>query len=91
MVTVTLPIRADCRLHNFISAKILRNAAHFEVSRQIVEAGKHVWTEKPLTTDPADAASLLSLAAEAGVRVGGAPDTVLGAGIQTALRTLREG
>ncbi|PWH07222.1 oxidoreductase [Brachybacterium endophyticum] len=65
--------------------------AHFEVSRQIVEAGKHVWTEKPITTDPADAATLLALAEREGVRVGGAPDTVLGAGIQTALRTLREG
>ncbi|UVY82769.1 Gfo/Idh/MocA family oxidoreductase [Brachybacterium sp. NBEC-018] len=65
--------------------------AHFDVSRRIVEAGKHVWTEKPITTASEDAAALLALAAEKGVRVGGAPDTVLGAGIQTALRTLREG
>ncbi|ATG50211.1 oxidoreductase [Brachybacterium vulturis] len=65
--------------------------AHAEVSRAIVAAGKHVWTEKPITTDPADAKALLAAAEEAGVRVGGAPDTVLGAGIQTALRTLREG
>src|SRR5690606_17496215 len=65
--------------------------AHAEVSRAIVAAGKHVWTEKPITTDPADAKALLEAAREAGVRVGGAPDTVLGAGIQTALRTLRDG
>jgi predicted dehydrogenase len=65
--------------------------AHAEVSRRIVAAGKHVWTEKPITTDPADATALLEAAREAGVRVGGAPDTVLGAGIQTALRTLRDG
>ncbi|EWS82381.1 oxidoreductase [Brachybacterium phenoliresistens] len=65
--------------------------AHYAVSRAIVEAGKHVWTEKPITTAPADSAALLQQAADAGVRVGGAPDTVLGAGIQTALRTLREG
>ncbi|MGY5764759.1 Gfo/Idh/MocA family protein [Brachybacterium sp. DNPG3] len=65
--------------------------AHFDVSRRIVEAGKHVWTEKPITTAPEDAATLLALAAEHGVRVGGAPDTVLGAGIQTGLRTLRDG
>ncbi|WP_422116432.1 Gfo/Idh/MocA family protein [Brachybacterium sp. UNK5269] len=65
--------------------------AHAEVSRAIVAAGKHVWTEKPITTDPADAAALLEAAAAAGVRVGGAPDTVLGAGIQTGLRTLRDG
>ena len=65
--------------------------AHFDVSRQIIEAGKHVWTEKPITTASEDAAALLALAAERGLRVGGAPDTVLGAGIQTALRTLRDG
>jgi predicted dehydrogenase len=65
--------------------------AHAEISRKIVAAGKHVWTEKPITTDPADATALLEAAREAGVRVGGAPDTVLGAGIQTALRALRDG
>ena len=53
--------------------------AHFDVSRQIIEAGKHVWTEKPITTASEDAAALLALAAERGLRVGGAPDTVLGA------------
>ncbi|GAA1489697.1 Gfo/Idh/MocA family protein [Brachybacterium sacelli] len=65
--------------------------AHAEVSRSIVAVGKHVWTEKPITTAPADATELLATANEHGVRVGGAPDTVLGAGIQTALRTLRDG
>ncbi|WP_394216595.1 Gfo/Idh/MocA family protein [Brachybacterium vulturis] len=65
--------------------------AHAEISRAIVAAGKHVWTEKPITTDPAEAKALLAAAEKAGVRVGGAPDTVLGAGIQTALRTLRDG
>ncbi|RCS61760.1 gfo/Idh/MocA family oxidoreductase [Brachybacterium sp. JB7] len=65
--------------------------AHAEVSQAIVAAGKHVWTEKPITTAPADAKALLDAADAAGVRVGGAPDTVLGAGIQTGLRTLRDG
>ena len=65
--------------------------AHAEVSQAIVAAGKHVWTEKPITTVPADAKALLEAAEKAGVRIGGAPDTVLGAGIQTGLRTLRDG
>ncbi|MFC7456349.1 Gfo/Idh/MocA family protein [Brachybacterium sp. GCM10030267] len=65
--------------------------AHAEVSQSIVATGKHVWTEKPITTIPADATALLEAAAKHGVRIGGAPDTVLGAGIQTALRTLRDG
>lgn len=66
-------------------------AAHFDVSRKILEAGKHVWTEKPLTTDRESAAELVRLAHEKGLRVGGAPDTVLGGGIQTALRAVRDG
>src|SRR5699024_8209637 len=34
-------------------------AAHFEVSSQILEAGKHIWSEKPLTTTREDASALL--------------------------------
>ncbi|PWH05735.1 oxidoreductase [Brachybacterium endophyticum] len=66
-------------------------AAHADVSEQILAAGKHVWSEKPLTTDRASAAALLESAAHKGLRVGGAPDTVLGAGIQSALREISEG
>src|SRR5699024_2726233 len=36
--------------------------AHAEVSQTIVAAGKHVWTEKPITTSPADAKTLLAAA-----------------------------
>ncbi|MGO1946049.1 Gfo/Idh/MocA family protein [Brachybacterium alimentarium] len=66
-------------------------AAHFAVSLSILDAGKHVWTEKPLVTTRDDASALLSAAEERGLRVGGAPDTVLGAGVQTALRALHDG
>ncbi|MGO2023555.1 MAG: Gfo/Idh/MocA family protein [Brachybacterium tyrofermentans] len=66
-------------------------AAHYEVSLSILEAGKHVWTEKPLVTTREDARALLAAAREKGLRVGGAPDTVLGAGVQTGLRALRNG
>ena len=60
-------------------------AAHFEVSKAILEAGKHVYNEKPLATTREDAAKLLEIAAAKGLRVGCAPDTFLGAGIQTCL------
>src|SRR5699024_2582223 len=66
-------------------------AAHVDVSRDILTSGKHVWSEKPLTTGRQDARTLLDLAAERGLRIGGAPDTVLGAGIQSALRSLAAG
>lgn len=66
-------------------------AAHIEVSRRAVAAGKHVWTEKPLGLDREGAALLLQEAAAAGVRVGSAPDTLLGPGFQTARREIEAG
>jgi predicted dehydrogenase len=65
--------------------------SHAEVALAAIGAGKHVWNEKPLTTDPATGRALLAAAAAAGVRVGCAPDTVLGAGLQTARRLIDEG
>ena len=66
-------------------------AAHAEVSSAAVRAGKHVWSEKPITLDRESADQLLREAAAAGVRIGCAPDTVLGAGIQSARRVIESG
>ena len=66
-------------------------AAHAAVTQQALAAGKHVWTEKPLATDSATGQRLLAGAARAGLRIGCAPDTTLGAGLQTAQRLVRAG
>lgn len=66
-------------------------AAHVEVALQALAAGKHVWGEKPYALDRESAAQLRDAAAAAGKTVSVAPDTFLGAGLQTALRTIREG
>ncbi|MFY9713159.1 MAG: Gfo/Idh/MocA family oxidoreductase [Microbacterium sp.] len=66
-------------------------AVHIEVSRAAIAAGKHVWTEKPLGLDREGAAELLREAAAAGLRVGSAPDTLLGPGFQTARRAIEDG
>jgi len=66
-------------------------ATHAEVGRRIVAAGKNVWSEKPLALDHASGADLLEAARAAGVQVACAPDTVLGAGIQSALRSIARG
>jgi predicted dehydrogenase len=66
-------------------------AAHVPVGTDALRAGKHVYAEKPLGLDPAEAAPMLALAEERGLRVGSAPDTVLGTGVQTARRLLDDG
>lgn len=66
-------------------------AVHAEVSAAAVAAGKHVWTEKPLGLDRESTSALLAAAEQAGVRVGCAPDTVLGPGVQTAKRAILDG
>jgi predicted dehydrogenase len=65
--------------------------AHAKVATAAVRAGKHVWNEKPLTLDVAAGRALLDEARRANVRVGCAPDTVLGAGIQSARRLIDSG
>ncbi len=66
-------------------------ASHVEVSSAAVAAGKHVWSEKPLGLDRDAVAALLARAREAGVRVGSAPDTLLGSGFQSARRAIADG
>lgn len=66
-------------------------AVHVEVSLASIAAGKHVWTEKPIGIDREESQRLLSTADAAGLRVGVAPDTVLGPGVQTAKRAIARG
>ncbi len=66
-------------------------AAHSEVSRQIIDAGKHAYCEKPLALKRADGEAVIEAAAAAGVRIGCAPDTFLGGGLQTARKAIDDG
>ncbi|MEG9249711.1 Gfo/Idh/MocA family oxidoreductase [Arthrobacter sp. Soc17.1.1.1] len=66
-------------------------AAHAEIAARAIAAGKHVYGEKPLAANTTEAREVLALAEAAGVRVGCAPDTVLGTGIQTARHAIDEG
>ena len=64
--------------------------AHVPVSTEVVKAGKHVYCEKPFAPTFKEAAALVKLAQSMGVRVGSAPDTFLGAGIQTCRSLIRD-
>jgi len=65
--------------------------AHGSVALAAVNAGKHVYNEKPLTIERSDAKALLERAEAKGVRVGCAPDTFLGGAHQTCRAIIDEG
>jgi len=66
-------------------------AAHAEVCLRALENGKHVYVEKPLAISREDGRRILETAAARGLRAGSAPDTFLGAGIQTCKQLIDEG
>ena len=66
-------------------------AAHVEMGRKAIAAGKHVYGEKPLGIDRGEGAKLIADAQAAGLRVGTAPDTFLGTGQQTARKAIDDG
>jgi predicted dehydrogenase len=65
--------------------------AHAEVSLRAVEAGKHVYSEKPIATTFSEGRELTAAARAKGVRLGAAPDTFLGAAHQAVRRALDAG
>ncbi|MEO3854963.1 Gfo/Idh/MocA family oxidoreductase [Acrocarpospora sp. B8E8] len=66
-------------------------AAHAGVALAAIAAGKDVYGEKPLAATKAEALQVMRAAAAAGVRLGCAPDTVLGTGVQSARRHVDDG
>ncbi len=66
-------------------------AAHAEICIRSLEAGKHVYVEKPLAVTREEGQRILETAHRKGLRVGSAPDTFLGAGIQTCRKLIDDG
>jgi predicted dehydrogenase len=65
--------------------------SHAPVSRAAIDAGKHVYSEKPLALSREEAQPLMEAADAKQLRIGSAPDTFLGAGHQTARKLVDEG
>ena len=74
-----------------IILNITQPNAHAVVAQAAVEAGKSVYSEKPLTLSRSDGHKLLATAKANGVLVGCAPDTFFGAGHQTARKLIDDG
>ena len=66
-------------------------AVHAEISMAALEAGKHVYSEKPFATDLKDGEKILALAKSKNLFVGNAPDTFLGGRLQTCRKIIDDG
>ena len=65
--------------------------AHYEVTKRALEAGRHVYSEKPLALRSSEARELVELAGARGLRLGCSPSTFLGEAQQTATAVIRSG
>lgn len=74
-----------------IVLNITRPYEHFAVTDAALRAGKHVYSEKPLGATLEEGQKLVALAKEKGLMLGGAPDTFMGAGIQTCRKLIEDG
>ncbi len=70
---------------------LTRPYEHYDVTKQALLHGKNVYSEKPLAVDMEEATELVKLAQEKNLLMGGAPDTFMGAGIQTARKLIDDG
>jgi predicted dehydrogenase len=66
-------------------------AAHGLVNQRALETGKHVYSEKPLAVTRAEGEGVVALAERLGLRLGCAPDTFLGGGLQTCIGLIEQG
>ncbi len=80
---------ADPEIEIVVNLTIPR--AHAEVALAALQAGKSVHNEKPLAVSREDGMQLLKLSRERGLRVGCAPDTFLGGGLQTCRKLIDDG
>ena len=71
-------------------ANLTNPSSHYEVSKAALQAGKHVYSEKPLALDLEDAVELVELSERRGLMLASAPCSILGETAQTIWRALRD-
>lgn len=64
--------------------------SHYSICKKALEAGKHVYVEKPLCVEFEEGVELVKIAGKRNLLIGAAPDTFLGAGIQTCINLIRD-
>ncbi len=88
-VCTTSELLADDSIEIVLNLTIPK--AHLPVGLQAIEAGKHLYLEKPLGVNREEGRRLLDAARARNLRIGCAPDTFMGAGIQTARKLIDAG
>ena len=88
-VCTTQELLADPEIDIVLNLTIPK--AHADVALAALKAGKHVHSEKPLAVNRKDGAKVLALARQKKLRVGCAPDTFFGGGIQTCRKLIDDG
>lgn len=74
-----------------IIVSLTPNRLHGQVGMQIIQAGKHLYSEKPFCVYREEALAILAEAEQRGLRTGGAPDTFFGSAWQTARKAIDDG
>jgi len=80
---------ADPKIELIVNLTVPR--AHAEIALAAIEAGKSVYSEKPLAIDREQGQAILNAARKKNLYVGNAPDTFLGGGIQTCIKLVNDG
>lgn len=82
-------ILADDRIELIVN--LTTPNGHYPIAAQAIAAGKHVYNEKPLCATREEGQALVAAAQAKGVRLGCAPDTFMGAGLQTSRKIIDDG
>lgn len=80
---------ADPKVEIVVNLTSIRS--HYETVRRALEAGKHVYSEKPLTTDVGQTRELFELARQRGVILTGAPCNIFSDAVSTMWKAVRDG
>ena len=89
-----IPVKTVEEIYNDPEIELILNLtpqqAHYAVSKRALEAGKHVYSEKPLCATMEEAEELIALAESKGLSIAAAPDTFMGGGPQTVRKMVEE-
>ncbi len=80
----------DAQPKDGVILNLTNPASHYEINMACLNAGHHVWSEKPLAMTMEDARAVCALASSKGLMMASAPCSVLGQAAQTLARAVKD-